>query len=131
MAKQKSYSKSKLEMFKKNIESKLQKISDDMNDLKVNMDTGINNSSGSLESVYSVHLAEAGTDSYEREKGFQLMNRESDYYKFLNKALERISDGSFGVCKVCNSLIPEERMIEVPNATKCVRCKENEKLKLG
>ena len=131
MAKQKSYSKSKLEMFKKNIESKLQKISDDMNDLKDNMDAGINNSTGSQESVYSVHMAEAGTDSYEREKGFQLMNRESDYYKFLNKALERISDGSFGVCKVCNSLIPEERMMEVPDATKCVRCKENEKLKLG
>ena len=131
MAKQVSYSKLKLEKFKKNIESKLQKISDDMNDLKVNMDTGTNNSAGSQESVYSVHMAEAGTDSYEREKGFQLMNRESDYYKFLNKALERIKDGSFGVCKVCNSLIPEERMMEVPNATKCVRCKENEKLRLG
>ena len=131
MAKKKSYSKSKLEMFKKNIESKLQKISEDMNDLKDNMDAGTNNSTGSQESVYSVHMAEAGTDSYEREKGFQLMNRESDYYKFLNKALERIKDGSFGVCKVCNSLIPEERMMEVPNATKCVRCKENEKLRLG
>tara|TARA_B100001250_G_scaffold407231_1_gene427640 strand:- start:7357 stop:7755 length:399 start_codon:yes stop_codon:yes gene_type:complete len=132
MAKQVSYSKPKLEKFKKNIESKLQKISDDMNDLKENMDTRPgNNSTQSQESVYSVHMAEAGTDSYEREKGFQLMNRESDYYKFLNKALERISDGSFGVCKVCNSLIPEERMMEVPNATKCVGCKENEKLNLG
>jgi RNA polymerase-binding transcription factor DksA len=132
MAKQLSYSKLKLEKFKKNIESKLQKISDDMNDLKENMETRPgNNSIRSQESVYSVHMAEAGTDSYEREKGFQLMNRESDYYKFLNKALERISDGSFGVCKVCNSLIPEERMTEVPNATKCVGCKENEKLNLG
>ena len=128
----KSYSKNKLEKFKKNIESKLQKISDEMNDLKDNMDTRSgDNSISSQESVYSVHMAEAGTDSYEREKGFQLMNRESDYYKFLNNALERIKDGSFGVCKVCNSLIPEERMIEVPNATKCVQCKENEKLKLG
>ena len=45
-------------------------------------------------------MAEAGTDSYEREKGFQLMNRESDYYKSLTKALERIDDGSFGVCTV-------------------------------
>ena len=131
MAKQVSYSKLKLEKFKKNIESKLQKISDDMNDLKDNMDTGTTNSTGSQESVYSVHMADAGTDSYEREKGFQLMNRESDYYKFLNKALERIKDGSFGIWKVCNSLIPEERMMEVPNATKCVRCKENEKLRLG
>ena len=131
MAKQASYSKLKLEKFKKNIESKLQKISDDMNDLKDNMDTGTNNSTGSQESVYSVHMAEAGTDSYEREKGFQLMNRESDYYQSLIKALKRIEDGSFGVCTVCEELIPEERMMEVPNTTKGVQCKEKEKLKLG
>ncbi|MFL2998698.1 MAG: TraR/DksA family transcriptional regulator [Candidatus Neomarinimicrobiota bacterium] len=131
MAKQKSYSKSKLEMFKKNIESKLQKISDDMNDLKDTMETKSSSSAGSQESVYSVHMAEAGTDSYEREKGFQLMNRESDYYKSLTKALERIEDGSFGVCTVCGELIPEERMMEVPNTTKRVQCKEKEKLNLG
>ena len=64
-------------------------------------------------------MAEAGTDSYEREKGFQLMNRESDYYKSLTKALERIDDGSFGVCTVCGELIPEERMMEVPNNQMC------------
>jgi len=131
MTKKKSYSKSKLEMFKKNIESKLQKISEDMNDLKDNMETKSNSSTGSQESVYSVHMAEAGTDSYEREKGFQLMNRESDYYQSLIKALKRIEDGSFGVCTVCEELIPEERMMEVPNTTKGVQCKEKEKLKLG
>ena len=131
MENKKSYSKSKLEMFKKNIQSKLQRISDDMNDLKDNMEAGATSSSGSQESVYSVHMAEAGTDSYEREKGFQLMNRESDYYKSLTKALERIEDGSFGVCTVCGELIPEERMMEVPNTTKRVQCKEKEKLRLG
>ena len=102
-----------------------------MNDLKDNMETKSSSSAGSQESVYSVHMAEAGTDSYEREKGFQLMNRESDYYKSLTKALERIEDGSFGVCTVCGELIPEERMMEVPNTTKRVQCKEKEKLNLG
>ena len=58
------------------------------------------------------------------------MTRESDYYKSLTKALERLEDGSFGVCTVCGELIPEERMMEVPNATKCVQCKEKEKLGL-
>ena len=58
------------------------------------------------------------------------MNRETDYYKFLIKALERINDGSFGVCNICEELIAEERMMEVPNATKCVQCKESEKLNL-
>ena len=76
-------------------------------------------------------MADAGTDSHEQEKSFMLMNRESDYFKKIKKvALERIEEGTFGVCKVCDVLIPEERMIEVPNATKCVQCKENEKLGL-
>jgi len=46
------------------------------------------------------------------------------------KALERIDDGTFGICTICEELIPEERMLEVPNATKCVQCKENEKLNI-
>ena len=132
MVKKKSYSKSKLEKFRKNIESKLKVISNEMSDLKQNLHSGSEDyNSSSQESVYSVHMAEAGTDSYEREKGFQLMNRESNYYKFLTNALDRIADGSFGVCVICDNLIPEERMMEVPNATKCVRCKEDQKLKLG
>ena len=49
----------------------------------------------------------------------------------MKVALERIDEGSVGVCKICNGLIPEERMLEVPNATKCVRCKEKEKLGLA
>ena len=32
--------------------------------------------------------------------------------------------------KICEDLIPEERMMEVLNATKCVGCKEKEKLGL-
>ena len=59
------------------------------------------------------------------------MNRGSDYFKNLEIALERIKEGSFGVCKICDELIPEERMMEVPNATKCVECKENEKARLS
>lgn len=126
------YSKTKLAKFKKSIEAKLNEVAGEMNDLRENLDTNTRgDSSLAQDSVYSVHMADAGTDSYEREKGFHFMNRESDYYKFLTQALERIEDGSFGVCKICDELIPEERMMEVPNATKCVSCKEKEKLNLA
>ncbi len=125
----KKYSKSKLEKFKKSIESKLNEVAHELDDIKDNLDTNTRGTASlSQDSVYSVHMADAGTDSYEREKGFHFMNRETDYYKFLIKALERINDGSFGVCNICEELIAEERMIEVPNATKCVQCKESEKL---
>mgnify|MGYP001438484346 FL=1 len=128
----KSYSKVKLEKFRKSIESKLTDVAHEMDDIKDTLDTNTRGTASlSQESVYSVHMADAGTDSYEREKGFHFMNRESDYYKSLTKALERINDGTFGICKICENLIPEERMLEVPNATKCVQCKENEKLNLS
>ena len=128
---QKKYYKIKLASFKKQIKAKLENLANDLEDSRGNLESNTGGSpSLAQESVYSVHMADAGTDSYEREKGYHFINRETDYHKFLTKALERIEDGSFGVCTICGELIPEERMIEVPNTTKCVECKEREKLNI-
>jgi RNA polymerase-binding transcription factor DksA len=127
----KKYSKSKLASFKKSIEEKLNNVADELDDIKDNLDANTRGTASlSQDSVYSVHMADAGTDSFEREKGFHFMNRETDYHKLLVRALERVEDGTFGICKICKELIVEERMLEVPNATKCVKCKEGEKLNI-
>ena len=128
MAKNK-YNKRDLDRFRKNIQQKINELEGNMDGLRDDLNINSKgNASLSQDSVYSVHMADAGTDSYEREKGFHLMNRETDYVNFLSLALERIDSGEFGVCSVCDYKIPEERMMEVPNATKCVSCKEDEKL---
>jgi len=127
----KKYTKSKLASFKKSIEAKLNNVANELDDIKDNLDANTRGTASlSQDAVYSVHMADAGTDSFEREKGFHFMNRETDYHKLLIKALERIKDGTFGICRICKELIVEERMLEVPNATKCVKCKEGEKLNL-
>ena len=127
----KKYSKTKLKVFRNSIEKRMREIATDMDDLQDGiLDKSSSGGGLSQESVYSVHMADAGTDSFEQEKNYNLMSRESDYYKNLEVALERIDDGSFGMCNICEDLIPEERMIEVPNATKCVKCKEKDKLGL-
>jgi DnaK suppressor protein len=127
----KRYSKTKLAQFQISIEKRMEEIAEDMGDIHDGiLDNGNNGEGLSQESVFSVHMADAGTDSFEQEKNYILMGRESDYYKNLEIALDRIDDGIFGICKICAELIPEERMLEVPNATKCVGCKEKEKLGL-
>ena len=127
----KKYSKAKLKHFRKSIEKRMEEIAEDMGVIHDGiLDNGNDSEGSSQESVYSVHMADAGTDSFEQEKNYILMGRESDYYKKLEQALDRIDDGIFGICKICAELIPEERMLEVPNATKCVGCKEKEKLGL-
>ncbi len=127
----KKYSKTKLKVFRNSIEKRMKEIATYMGDLHDGiLDKSSTGGGLSQESVYSVHMADAGTDSFEQEKNYNLMSRESDYFKNLEVALERIDDGSFGMCNICEDLIPEERMIEVPNATKCVKCKEKDKLGL-
>ena len=127
----KKYSKTKLKVFRSSIEKRMEEIATDMDDIQDGiLDKSSSGGGLSQESVYSVHMADAGTDSFEQEKNYNLMSRESDYYKNLEVALERIDDGTFGMCNICEDLIPEERMIEGPNATKCVKCKEKDKLGL-
>ena len=58
------------------------------------------------------------------------MSRESDYLVNLEKALQRIKDGTYGICEISGELISKERLMEVPNATKSVVFKEKKKLNL-
>tara|TARA_B100000131_G_scaffold74903_1_gene71302 strand:+ start:8781 stop:9191 length:411 start_codon:yes stop_codon:yes gene_type:complete len=133
----KKYSKAKLEMFRKNILQKIEEINENMK--------GIRSSSTDESSLFSDNSSEdhdEGTESHEVEKSFLLMSRESDYLINLEKALQRIDDESYGICQVYTEedpekcecpespLIPEERLLEVPNATKGVFCKEKKKLNL-
>jgi DnaK suppressor protein len=127
----KKYSKTKLKIFRETIVKRMEEISQDMDDIKESiMDKGNPKAGLSQDSVFSLHMADAGSDSFEKEKSFMFMSRESDYYKNLSHALERIDQEDFGVCKICGGLIPEERLLEVLNATKCVDCKTKDKLNL-
>ena len=106
-------------------------VSEDIESIKEGIGNASNKQGGvTPDSIFSVHMADAGTDSYEREKSFHFLNRQTDYHKSLTKALERIEDGTFGVCSITGELIPEERMLEVPNTTKRVEAKEREKLNI-
>ena len=131
MTKKIKYTKAKLVKFKKTILMRMEEISNEMKGMKssvLNIDSSKANMSP--DSIYSLHMADAGTDSHEREKSFLFLSREDSYFRNLENALERIRSGEFGVCQLCDQLIPEERMIEVLNATKCVDCKTRDKLNL-
>ena len=128
----KKYTKSKLKKFQKQIVEKMGSVSEEVDTLREGIGSATNKQGGvTPDAIYSLHMADAGTDSHEQEKNFMLMNRGSDYFKSLEIALERIREGSFGICQICEELIPEVRMMAVPSATKCVDCKEKEKLGLA
>lgn len=74
-------------------------------------------------SAYSLHMADRGTDAIEREKNLLFAQREGHYINYLDEALQRIVDGTFGVCRMCEIEISRARLEAVPTATQCIDCK--------
>ena len=80
-------------------------------------------------SSYSYHMADQGTDTMDREMAFSLASREGRYLHHLNEALERIENGTYGICRSCGKEISRARLEAVPNATQCISCKNAEEKK--
>jgi DnaK suppressor protein len=57
---------------------------------------------------------------------FRLRGREKVFLDKIQKALERIEDGSFGVCEDCGDPISIKRLEARPETTLCIRCKEEQ-----
>ena len=67
------------------------------------------------DTAYSMHMADAGTDAAEREKLYLMLARQQKYIGYLDRALKRIDNKTYGVCKVTGKPIAKERLRAVPH----------------
>ena len=81
-------------------------------------------SSGDL--VYSDHMSDLGSATMDREKAFMFASRDGAYLGQLEKAILRLDDGTYGICRACAIEIPRARLEAVPTTRICVTCKETE-----
>jgi DnaK suppressor protein len=81
--------------------------------------------SGDL-SAYSFHMADLGTDAMEREKRFLFASRDTRLLYHIDQALERVHQGTYGMCESCGLEIAHGRLEVVPHARLCLACKEKE-----
>ncbi len=114
-----------LEHFRALIRSKREELLKDLGQLE-ERSTNPNPTESSGGSSYSDHMPDLGSDSMEREKAFMFATRDEAYLTHLDSALERIEEGTFGICRVCEGEISKERLEAVPTATMCVNCKSKE-----
>ncbi len=70
-------------------------------------------------------LADVGSDQYEQELTLGLMQAERVEVQAIDKALDRIEDGSYGKCAGCNVNIPAPRLNAVPAAEYCIECQSH------
>ena len=70
--------------------------------------------------------ADAGTKTFEREQEISLVNNAREVSEQSEHALERILDGSYGICENCGNPIGKNRLLVFPRATLCVPCKSKQ-----
>lgn len=74
-------------------------------------------------SSHAYHLADHATETQDREQAFQMASREGKYLFYIEEALDRVRNGTYGICKGCGKLIPRARLEAVPTAKMCIDCK--------
>ena len=79
------------------------------------------------ENAYSSHMADAGTDSIEMEKTNLMIGRQQDLIDHLDRALERIANGTYGICKVTGKPISKERLKAVPHTQTSIEAKKQQR----
>lgn len=130
----KGYPKKDLDEFKEIILQKRDEIIDQLQSLKDQMMDPTTGQYVNESSPYSLHMAEQGTDAMEREKLYLWAQRENKFLTYLEEALQRIDNGTYGICidcidepqNLCPScpLIPKERLKAVPHTQHCLQVKQ-------
>lgn len=108
-----------------NVPEKFRRYYKILMDLRVHLTEGLNlhteetlkrsskDDSGDLSS-YGQHMADAGTDTFDRDFALSLVSSEQEALTEIDAAIKRVHDGTYGICEVTGKPIAKERLLAVP-----------------
>ncbi len=65
-------------------------------------------------SSYGQHMADSGTDTFDRDFALSLVSSEQEALGEIDAAIKRIKDGTYGICEISQEPIAKERLLAVP-----------------
>ncbi len=71
-------------------------------------------------SSFGEHMADAATDSYDRDCALALLSSTQNALYEVDQALKRIKDGTYGQCELTHKAIEEERLKAIPWTRYCI-----------
>ena len=113
-------------MDKETIEIFRDKLKEELDNLKASTALTVSGLIGQ-ENIHADLLDRATTDM---GQGFllRIRDRERHLMNKIKDALERIEDGSFGICETCGDEIGIKRLHARPVATLCITCKTKQEM---
>lgn len=111
------YSDKDLSTFRGAIERAKEDALEELRMLRERLEDLTSSESADESAIYSMHMAEQGSEAMEKEKTYAQIQRIQDYIRKLDEAIQRIEEKTYGICRMCGILIAKERLLAVPITT--------------
>ncbi len=97
-----------------------------LDDVKASLEAdgvGIESESESLKELSDAdqHQADIGTETFDRERDISILEQVEAELADVERALQRLEDGTYGRCEACSEPIEEERLEALPAARFCIK----------
>ena len=86
----------------------------DLRDRLLNQMNGLAKESAEEMPGYSLHMADSGTDNFDRDFALSLLSSDQDAIYEIEEALKRIEKNTYGVCELTGKTIPKARLTAIP-----------------
>jgi DnaK suppressor protein len=125
MATRAVYNEKDLEEFRTALERERRELQAQLSELEESsFSTPQSDISGEV--AFDEEYADSGTATFERERDLSLENNIRDLLEKIDRALERLDEGTFGVCERCGKPIEKARLKALPYANLCIKDKQAE-----
>lgn len=86
----------------------------DLRERLLNQMNGLARESAEEMDSYSLHMADAGTDNFDRDFALSLLSSDQDAIYEIEEALKRIERQTYGICELTGKSIPKARLDAIP-----------------
>ena len=125
MSEKNRYADDELQEFKSIILEKLEKAKKDYVMYKSSITQSDGNDTQDTSPTFKV--LEEGASTLSKEEAGKLAQRQQKFIQYLQAALVRIENKTYGICRETGKLISKERLRAVPHATLSIDAKNNQK----
>lgn len=83
---------------------------------------GVDSETDSISELSSLdqHQGDIGTETFEREKDFSILEQLEAEIGDLDAALRKIDEGTYGTCEICGTEIQPDRLEAMPGTRTCI-----------
>lgn len=122
----KSWKKEEIQLFRKRLIALREKLAGNVNSL--GNEAFMNKESAGGMSNVPIHMADIGTDNFDRDMTIGLIENAEEGMRNIDIALEKLDNNTYGQCDMCGKKVSKTRLLAIPFVQHCIQCQRDEEI---